>query len=174
MRRKYLAAAAFVVAALISSIASAQFAPIWSHGPTIPLYSIRWDENGQATSAFLAEGAGYSFNANMLPSADGRWRYLTASLAMFLQAPQAEGLGFSIGIPIGTLNNLLAVGPVFDMAKFGDVDTGLLVGNFTKENVGLLVSFNLNFGSGTSAAPMQAAKAYQAPPTPPPNYVKFW
>lgn len=171
MLRRILAVALLGILAAVP--AGAQFAPVWSQGPSIPMYSIRWDESGQAASSFLSEGAGYSFNCNMLPSADGRWRYLTVGLPFFMQVPQQEGMGFSTGLMVGTLNNLFAVGCALDMAKFGDVDTGLLVGNFSKQNVAILVSMNFNFGGGSKEAPAQAVKSRSAPVGPPPNYITW-
>lgn len=163
-----------LVAALLAFAAGpamGQLASPFSHGPTLPLYAINFDSTGNAFSSFMAAGAGYTFNRNFLPGLDGRVRWLTVGLTSFFKVPPNAGLSFALGPHVGTYNDLLSIGAVFDMANLGPEQSGLLVGDFGKENVKLLLSFNLNFGFGS---PGTEKGSRSAPPTPPPNYYKFW
>lgn len=161
---------------LVPGLAFGQLASSFSHGPTIPMYSVRFDAAGAAHSSFLSEGAGYSFNANFAPSQDGKWRYFTIGLPIFMQVPQEDGLSFSAGLTFGTFNNLISAGVALDMADLGPgEESGLLVGKFTKENVALLVGFNLNFGSGSKPEGYQAKLGFgSSSPIPPPGYFDIW
>lgn len=156
---------------LVPTIAVAQFAPTFSQGPTIPMFSVRFDEGNKGHASFLTEGAGYSFNFNFAPSADGRWRYLTLGIPVFMRVPADDQFAMSAGATIGTLNNLVSFGAAIDLADLGETQSGLFTGTVTKQNVALLIAFNINFGSGTQ--PSSASKV-AAPAKPPPNYYCFW
>lgn len=156
---------------LMASPAAAQVASHFSHGPSIPFFTVEFDSAGDATSGMLSAGAGYSFNLNYLPSADGAWRYMTIGVPVFLSVPSGD-LNLAAGLTLGTLNNLVAVGAAVDLARVGDgPDSGVLVGDVSKENLKVLVAFGFNFGSGSP--PPGARLVAAAPAQPPPNYVSF-
>jgi len=158
---------------LVPAAVLGQVASTFSHGPTIPMYVIGFDSSGTASSSFLVAGAGYNFDRNFLPSADGRVRWLTVGLTTFFQVPANAGLSFAVGPHIGTFNNLISVGAIFDMANLGPNQSGLLVGDFGKENVKILLSFSLNFGGGSEPTGLEKV-ALGRTEKPPPNYYKFW
>src|SRR5512139_477537 len=83
-----LATAAMAVAAAVIVTpldASAQMASEFSHGPTLPFMTVKFDETGDAHAGILDAGAGYSFNFNLKPDATGEVRWLTVGVPMFVR-----------------------------------------------------------------------------------------
>jgi hypothetical protein len=169
-------ALAVLAVLFLGTPALAQQAAPFSHGLTVPMFSIRFDENDKGHANFLTEGAGYSFNFNMLPSDDGLWRRLTIGLPVFLQIPEQDNFSVSAGATIGTFNNLISIGCAIDLADLNPTgeDSGLFTGEFTKQNVAILMALNFNFGTGTATKVPSYVKFREAEPTPPPNYIKLW
>lgn len=150
----------------------------FSSGPTLPFYTVTWDDSGSATSGLLNAGAGYSLNFNFMPSESGQYRMLNIGIPIFLNVPSGDVMNLSAGLTLGTLNNFVAVGVAGDLVHAGPgPDTGLMIGDFSKQNIRLLLSFGFNVGSGTPN-PM-ASKANKIlgtfyEPAPPPGYFKLW
>jgi len=78
-----------------------------------------------------------------------------------------------MGPHIGTYNDLLLAGVVFDMANLGPNQSGALVGDFGKENIAIILGFSLNFGTGSEPTGLEKV-ALGRTEKPPPNYCKFW
>lgn len=172
MRKVLLIAAAI---GLFAMPARAQFAQRVSWGPTIQFAKIALDSANTGDTSVLAAGAGVSINFNLAPTADGRWRMVTFGIPVF--ATYDKGFGLDMGLTLGTLNNLVSFGIAAQMLKADDAggpSTGLLAGDFSRENVYLLVGFGLNFGGGSIGTPEQQMKAGTAGNYgKPPGYVGF-
>lgn len=178
-----VAVGSLAVLALALPAHAQNLATPFSHGPTLPVYTINWDKAGTMYSDFLAAGAGYSFNFNRMPNESGTVRMLTIAMPIFFnvtgngEAPATTR--FYAGLTIGTFNNLLSFGPALKLmeAQEGAQPAGVFDSGLKKENVALLLSFSLNFGSGTPAGVVRRTGAMVVAPDkigPPPAYVKLW
>ena len=175
MRKARFVALVAVAAFLLPMRAWAQFAERVSWGPTVQFAKIALDSASAGDTSVLATGAGVSVNFNLAPTADGKWRMVTFGVPMFMT--YQDGFGFDMGLTLGTLNNLLAFGIGAEMlhsVEGGGPSTGLMAGDFGRENVFLLVSFGLNFGFGSTGSAEQVGKMGTGDyGTRPPCYVGF-
>jgi len=163
--------------------AQAQTASEWSYGPTIPFFTGEFDSISGFHGSTLAAGAGVSLKRNFAPNDDGSVRMLSVGFPVFLNYLGGDASAFRLmaGATVGTFNDLIAAGVAFKFvdASQGGAPRGLADG-FDRDDIVLLVSFNLNLGGGSAEAPPRtlagiARKAVQpAPKKSPPNYVRLW
>jgi len=178
MKRTAIIVGILLVVALVLLVAFGRAdaqnqAPAFSHGPSIPMYTVTWDSTGDAVASMLASGAGYSFNFNLFPNQDGNVRALTLGVPFFVSLPDAGDFRFAVGATMGTFNNLISFGAAIDLVKTNGHDTGALLGEFSKANVQLLFNIGFNIGSG-GAPPVNAQKAGQAADrSKPPGYLSW-
>lgn len=177
-------AAAPVVAFLLLAppAKAANIASDWSWGPTMPMFTVRFDsigEHGGVHGGVLNAGAGVTLNRNFLPNADGSVKQLTLGLPIFASFTGGDPSTFSLaaGATLGTFNNLVSLGAAvkfFDVAP-GRLPAGLIDG-LDRTDVIVLISFGLNLGGG-EPRPLKAG-LFEAlrprDPSPPPGYVKLW
>jgi hypothetical protein len=151
----------------------------FSHGPTLPFFTMSFDDKGDAHGNMLSAGAGYSFNWNLYPGATGEVRKLTLGVPIFANIVGGDPETFSLaaGGTIGTLNNLIAVGAAIRLidAAPGRLPQGVADG-FDSTDVMVLVSFGFNMGGGTPASsPAHGLKLRDvSEQKPPPNYFHPW
>jgi hypothetical protein len=161
MTRKNAAGAlcALLVTILVATTATAQnTVPRFSHGPTYPVFEVSWnDSTGDTSTSLLDTGAGYALRFNFLRNWDERWSGLTVAVPFYVSLPEAGDFRYRMGIQLETLNGLIGFGGVVDMVNTMN-DTGALVGEFSKANVGLVFSFGLNFGGGNQPTAAVAAR----------------
>ena len=172
------AVAAALLMALVAPTSAQNQATTFSHGPTVPVWTVGFDSTGAATTGMLNAGAGYALSWNMFPTWDGRWRRLTVSVPFYVAIPEQGEFAYRTGLTLGTLNNLLSMGAVLDMVRSegeGQKGTGALLGNVHKSNLSFVFSFGINFGSGGAPDPSYIASASKAgqpvATNSPPNYV---
>lgn len=166
---------ALLVAFAAPSLAQNQ-ATTFSHGPTLPFWTVGFDSTGSAQTGMLASGAGYSLNFNFFPNWDGGIRRLTLGVPFYITLPEAGTFVYRAGLTLGTLNNLLSFGAVVDLVSTGgEQGSGALLGNFGKENVAFVFGVGFNIGGGNPPDPVAQkalAEAGYAPSNQrPPNYI---
>lgn len=158
MKRKNAAAAlcALLVTILVATTATAQnTVPRFSHGPTLPVFTVTWDDSGKAQSGMLNAGAGYALRLNFFRNWDERLSRMSLAIPFYVTLPEAGEFRYRTGLQLEALNGMLGFGGVVDMVNTGDgrQATGALVGDFSKANLALVFSFGINFGSGTPPPP---------------------
>jgi len=167
---------ALVALCMAATVDAQNTAPNFSHGPTIQFFAVDFDSTGDAESSMLTAGAGYSFNFNFFPSLDGTIRHLTLGVPVFMQIPANGEFAYSLGVTLGTFNNLLSIGAVAELVDT-DTDTGLLLGDFSRSNVRLVFSVGFNLGGGSQPTAARVAGMQKAgvpvDRSPPPAYLKF-
>jgi len=136
-------------------------ATTFSHGPTMPVWTVGFDSTGAAETGMLNAGAGYSLNYNLFPTWDGGYRRLTIGVPFYVAIPKTGEFAYRLGLTLGTLNNMLSMGAVLDMVRTdgnGGPGTGVLLGDISKENLSFVFSFALNMGTGGAPTPTGASK----------------
>jgi hypothetical protein len=165
---------------LVSSTQAQNLAADWSWGPTLPMYIIRLEPDGSRNS-FLDAGAGISINRNFFPNDSGSVKQLTIALPILMNASGGDAGNYvlTMGLTVGTLNNLFAFGGAVEVvnAVEGLPPAGLADG-FQREDFAFIVSFGINLGGGKPASMARMAGAVGAGQAshlgPPPNYARLW
>lgn len=170
----------FLVCLLPVDSKAGNLAASFSHGPTLPFFTVSFDSVGVhdgVHGGWLNQGAGYSFNWNFAPTETGAVRMLTVGVPVFanFNGGDPSTFSFAVGATLGTFNNLVSIGPavrVINVAPGREPD-GVFANGFTREDVFMLVSFGLNLGGGTPAPRSKLSLRAAAPESPPPCYLKL-
>jgi len=193
VRTRFCLVLALLVAGSKVAQADSLDVPSFSHGPSIQAFTVKRARAVDGTLSdwtptFLASGAGYSFNFNVLGSTSNAGKvcpcktaYLTIAIPVYVSyAPKDGALNVSTALTLGTANNLFSVG-----LGYGLIDTlndrrsyGLLIGRTDASLLFVTINVGFNFGGGSSpggggsAIPAAAPAAGTPPPAMPANFFR--
>jgi hypothetical protein len=173
-RLRALGVAAAILATIVAPASADNHATTFSHGPTMPVWTVGFDSTGAARTGMLNAGAGYSLNYNLFPTWDGGYRRLTIGVPFYVVIPETGQFAYRLGLTLGTLNNMLSMGAVLDMVRTdgqGGPGTGALLGDISKQNLAFVFSFSLNMGSGGTPDPATQKAGASTTPKSAPGYV---
>lgn len=164
-----------IMCMLVPGISLAQnLVPPVSWGATIPMFSVGWDETGDARVGMLSDGAGIAVRFRGVTNPDQTLSVIGFEIPWFVEVPDNERFKVSVGAAINFFNGLLGTGvraSLVDVAP-GD-DRGAFLGKLEKQDVSILFTFGFNVGGG-EPPPLVAGKGGPRPAGRPPfNYVDW-